>query len=343
MKTVYDERHVFHEARAELHRGTIHSPPFERAERAERIADAVREAGLGEVVSPADWGLEPIRRVHDGAYLDFLAHIHGRWRRMHGNTDAVPHIWSCRSLRQVIPESIYGQLGYYSFDGGTPITAGTWQAALVAAQAALTGQRLIQGGETSAFALTRPPGHHAARDVYGGYCFINHAAVAAQAFRDGGVARVAVLDVDYHHGNGTQAIFYDREDVLFVSLHAHPLIAYPYFLGYAEERGAGVGEGFNLNLPLPDQTDWDGYLPHLAQALHRIADYGPAALVVSLGVDTLAGDPISGFRFRLEDFGTLGRELAQLQVPTLFVMEGGYVGKDLGTAVVNVLRGFLAR
>lgn len=351
MKTVYDERHVFHEPHGELHRGRIHSPPFERSERAERIIDSIREAQIGDVVQPEDFGLDPIRKVHGAAYLDFLANIHPQWRRVHGNTDAIPHVWSCRTLRQVIPESLYGRLGYYSFDGGSPITAGTWQAAVTAAHVALTGQKMVQGGERAAFALTRPPGHHAAKDVYGGYCFINHAAVAGQAFRDGG-ARVAILDVDYHHGNGTQSIFYECSDVLFVSLHADPSITYPYFLGYADEQGLGAGTGFNMNIPLPDLRTWKQYEPHLEEALERVKKHRADVLVVSLGVDTLGGDPISGenpstgeapksgFLFLLPDFEKLGKTLSQPGLPTLFVMEGGYANRHLGSAVVNVLRGF---
>ncbi|MFS2050954.1 histone deacetylase family protein, partial [Variovorax sp. CT11-76] len=196
------------------------------------------------------------------------------------------------------------------------------------------------GGERAAFALTRPPGHHAGADFFGGYCFLNNAAVAAQALRDAGIERVAVLDVDYHHGNGTQAIFYARDDVHFASLHADPVTDYPYYLGHADERGAGAGLGFNHNLPLPRGTDFALWRAALTSALARIAEVKAGALVVSLGVDTFEGDPISGFRLRGDDYLRMGEDLARAGLPTVFVFEGGYAVAEVGVNAVNVLEGF---
>jgi acetoin utilization deacetylase AcuC-like enzyme len=220
--------------------------------------------------------------------------------------------------------------------------AGTWEAIKDAVDATLTAQAIVQGGEPAAFALCRPPGHHASHDLAGGYCYINNAAVAAQAFRDQGASRVAILDVDYHHGNGTQRIFYEREDVLYVSVHGRPEEEYPFLLGFAEERGAGAGEGFNLNLPLPKGTAWDAYAKALAAGLAAVRDYAPDVLVVSLGADAYKLDPVSAFALESEDFTSIGQAVRTLGLPTLFVMEGGYAVEALGINIVNTLSGFEA-
>jgi len=242
--------------------------------------------------------------------------------------------------RNVPPRDIDGRVGYYCLAGETAISEGTWEAAQAASDVALTAQRLVAAGAPAAFALTRPPGHHAARDMYGGYCFLNNAAIAAQAFLDGGAARVAILDVDFHHGNGTQEIFYRRADILFLSLHGDPLDAFPYYLGGADETGAGPGEDCNVNYPLPPGTAWEPWAEALEDACRRIAAYAPEALVVSLGVDTFKADPISFFRLESADFLRLGARLARLRLPTLFVMEGGYAVAEVGLNTVNVLEGF---
>jgi acetoin utilization deacetylase AcuC-like enzyme len=205
---------------------------------------------------------------------------------------------------------------------------------------ALTGAEQLRGGARGAFALCRPPGHHAARDLYGGYCFLNNAAIAAQYLRDHGAARVAILDVDYHHGNGTQDIFYDRADVLFVSLHGDPATEFPYFSGYADEMGAGDGAGFNLNFPLPAGTTFGEWRAALAKALQRVREFGADTLVVSLGVDTYMGDPISSFQLDSPDFTAYGSLIGACGLPTLFVLEGGYAVAEIGINVVNVLCGF---
>src|SRR5690606_11300047 len=248
--------------------------------------------------------------------------------------------WPARTLRRMIPNDLHGQLGYYSFDGGAPITAGTWQAAYSAAQVALSAQQEIVNGARSAFALCRPPGHHAAGDVMGGYCYLNNAAIAAQAFLDQGRKKVAILDVDYHHGNGTQDIFYQRSDVLFASIHGDPAEEFPFFLGYADELGEGAGEGYNFNYPLPMGSAWGTWSAALEQACQRIAEYGAEVLVVSLGVDTYMEDPISQFKLDSPDYLAMGRRIAALGLPTLFVMEGGYAVEAIGINAVNVLEGF---
>jgi acetoin utilization deacetylase AcuC-like enzyme len=239
-----------------------------------------------------------------------------------------------------VPKDLDGRLGFYSFDCGTPITATSWQAIKASADVALTGAGLISGGARAAFALCRPPGHHAGSDHFGGYCFLNNAALAAQKLRDDGAKRVAILDVDYHHGNGTQQIFYRRGDVLVVNIHADPDQEYPYFLGFADEAGAGAGEGFNVNMPLPWGTEWPAWAEALEAGLKRILAFGADAIVVSLGVDTYKNDPISKFRLDHDDFTAMGGMIARANIPTLFVMEGGYAVAEIGVNAVNVLTGF---
>jgi acetoin utilization deacetylase AcuC-like enzyme len=239
------------------------------------------------------------------------------------------------------PNSIDGKLGYYALAAETAITAGTWAAAKSSCASAQAAQRHVAGGARAAFGLCRPPGHHAAIDMFGGYCFINNAAVVAEMFRLDGAAKVAVLDVDFHHGNGTQDIFWHRGDVLFVSLHGQPQDAYPYFIGYAEETGAGEGEGATANYPMPPGTPYGTWSRALDDALGRIRGFEAEAVVVSLGVDAFKLDPISFFKLESEDFTDCGRRIAGLGLPTVFLMEGGYAIEAVGVNTVNVLEGFL--
>ena len=250
-------------------------------------------------------------------------------------------MWPVRTLRSdVEPADFTARLGLYSMDNGTPLVAGTWAAAKAAADAAVSAAGLVGPGTRSVFCATRPPGHHAGADFMGGYCFLNNAAISAEALRVGGCDRVAILDVDYHHGNGTQSIFYRRSDVLFASIHGDPRTEYPFYLGHADETGEGPGEGFNLNLPLPPGTTADEWFSALEVACSRILEYAADALVVSLGLDTYAGDPISRFALQATDFRRLGTRLERLGLPTVLLLEGGYATKELGVNAANVLDGF---
>ncbi len=342
MLTIYSDDHRLHHGQGELNNGQL-QPCVEFPARADNVLAAVREAQLGEVIAPDDFGLDPVRRVHSPRFVEFLEQAWGLWTAEGRSCDALPLNWPVRGMRQIEPDYIDGKLGYFSFDAGTPITAGTWTAITAGANVALTGAAKLLDGERDAFSLCRPPGHHAAADYYGGYCFFNNAAIAAQYLRDQGASRVAILDVDYHHGNGTQSIFYDRDDVMFVSIHADPRQEYPYFLGRADEIGDGPGAGYNLNLPLPWQSSADDWFAALATGLQRISGYAPDYLVVSLGVDTFIDDPISQFRLKTDDYLEVGKRIGELGLPTLFVMEGGYAVANIGGNVVNVLRGAAAQ
>jgi acetoin utilization deacetylase AcuC-like enzyme len=340
MKTIYSPRHLGHSGHVELNSGRI-VPAFEKPERAEIIRSAIEGRRLGPVSGPAEHGLDAVLKVHDADYAGFLAQAWDLWTADGRNFPALPSFWRAPGMRHTEPDAIDGKLGHFSFDAGCCIVAGSWDAIRSSVDVALTGVDLVTGGERSAFALCRPPGHHAHAGTMGGYCYINNCSVAAHAFLDRGAARVAVLDVDYHHGNGTQAIFYDRSDVLICSIHADPRQEYPYFLGYADETGRGPGEGFNANYPLPWGTDFESWAAALDDACRRVEAYGPDILLVSLGVDTFKEDPISQFRLDSPDYLRVGGRIARLARPTLFVMEGGYAVEAIGTNVANTLQGFL--
>ena len=339
MITMFSADHLLRNPRTELYGGEL-VRPHESPERAQIVLDRVQSQRLGKVIGPTAFGMGPILRVHDEKYVEFLATAWSEWVAAGNRGEAIPDCWPARRMTQRVPNNITGKLGYYAMAGETSISQGTWEAARAAADVALTAASLIKDGTRAAFALCRPPGHHAARDLYGGYCFLNNAAIAAQYLRDAGAARVAILDVDFHHGNGTQDIFYDRPDVLYVSLHGDPAEAFPYFSGYLDETGAAAGEGFTLNLPLPAGTEFAAWQEALRAALLRIAQFRADALVVSLGVDTFAEDPISFFRLQSADFHTYGRMIGASALPTLFVLEGGYAVGEIGINVVNALSGF---
>jgi acetoin utilization deacetylase AcuC-like enzyme len=338
MLTIYSESQTLHRGRHEICDGKL-VPCFESPERATLVLDALRHARLGEVLAPEAFGLAPLTRVHDHRYVEFLRTAWELWTAEGRTYDALPYTWAVRGMRPIEPEHIDGKLALYSFDAATPITAGTWEAASAAADVALTGALRLLEGEAAVFSLCRPPGHHAAVDYYGGYCFLNNAAIAAQYLIDNGAAGVAILDIDYHHGNGTQSIFYARSDVLFVSVHGDPAQEYPFFLGHGDESGEGEGRGFTANFPLRWQCEPAAWFAALDAGLCLIRDFAPSYLVVSLGVDTFIDDPISQFRLRTEDYPDVGARIAALGLPTLFVLEGGYAIDDLGRNVVNVLSG----
>lgn len=341
MRTIYSPLHEGHSPSHEFAMGVM-LPVWEKPARAQMILDRVREVALGPVDAPSAWDRRHLLAVHDPAFVDFLEGIHDEWVAA-GRLPAaaIPFTWAGRQMHQDrVPEHMDGRMSYYSFDTATPIVEGTWKAAVASAETALTATQGVVDGASVAFALCRPPGHHAGKDQYGGFCLLNNAAIAAQLLREKGCARVAIIDVDYHHGNGTQTIFYDRPDVLFTSIHADPRTDYPFHLGYADETGAGAGEGFNLNLPLGAGSAFDVWGDALETACRRVEAFGADAIVVSLGVDTYENDPISLFKLKSADYLRVGERLKRLGKPTVFIMEGGYAIEAIGINAVNVLSGF---
>jgi len=340
MKIIYGDHHRGHAGAEELMYNRM-VPMFEKPERMDHILRRLAETGFTDLSPPAVHDLAAVHRVHDPRFVRFLETAYQRWTTETGiGGFATAYVFGMRGMKQVPGDSIQAMLSCYTFDVCVPFVAGTWTAIRSAVDATLSAEEHVMGGAGAAFALCRPPGHHASADLAGGYCYVNNAAVAAQMMLDRGARRIAILDVDYHHGNGTQSIFYDRDDVLYASLHATPEREYPFLLGYAHETGKGRGQGFNFNQPLPLGTRIDSYRPALGAALQRVKAHAPDVLIVSLGVDSFIGDPVGGFALESPDFLTIGGDIATLGLPTLFVMEGGYAIAELGVNTANAITGF---
>jgi acetoin utilization deacetylase AcuC-like enzyme len=347
MKTVYSEKHFGHAGQGEFSGGML-VEAFEMPERAEIIRARVVSEGLGDIIAPSEHDLSIASRVHHPRFLAFLSEAWRDWAAAGRSHPCLPSFWRApgmvdASSPEKEPLTIDGKLGFWSFDAGCAMVAGSWEAIKASHDVALSAAGLVAGGERAAYALCRPPGHHAGSTFMGGYCFINNAAVAAEAFRVKGAKKIAIYDVDYHHGNGTQEIFYGRNDVLVVNLHADPRQEYPFYLGFADETGTGPGTGFNLNLPMPHGTDFAGFDAALEAGNRAIAAFDPEIVIVSLGVDTFEKDPISQFKLKSADYPKIGRRIAALGKPTLFVQEGGYAVSEIGVNAVGVLTGFEER
>ena len=345
MKAVYTSAHLLHDPQVELEESIAHSP-WEHVGRGETIKDALTGDPRFEIVAPREWGTAPITAVHEPGLHAFLEGAWAEYQRAVGPTrEVVPDVFQMGGLRNkmsapVEPAAIQGRLGWWSFEITTPLTEGTYVAARGAVDTALTAMQFVLSGDRVAYGLCRPPGHHATTSLYGGYCFFNNAAVVAHHVASTTGVKVAVLDVDYHHGNGTQEIFYDRDDVAYVSLHGDPNRAYPYGIGHADETGTGRGRGANLNVPLPARTDDDAYLAALAPALEKISRFGAQFLVVSLGLDTFVTDPICDLSLTTEGFARCGATVAGLGLPAVVLQEGGYDLEHLGANAVSWLAGY---
>ncbi|QNE32013.1 histone deacetylase family protein [Sphingomonas sp. NBWT7] len=334
MKRFFSPAQLAHAPRHELHNGGF-TDYAEKPARAQAILDAI-----GGADAPPDRGDAPILAVHSPDYCAFLQQASAAWAAAGRPGDALPYAFPIVGRRPLRLDRIDALLGRHSFDATTPITPATWTSAYGSAQSALAATHAVLGGEPAAFALCRPPGHHAGADYCGGYCHLNVAAIAAQAARDAGHTRVAILDIDYHHGNGTQDIFWQRGDVFYASVHADPATDYPFYWGHADETGEGAGEGTTLNLPLPHGTTLDAFRTAQSRALDAIARWGASFLVLSFGADTWEGDPISHFALRTPDYTVLARDIVALGLPTVIVMEGGYAIDALGANVASLLAGF---
>jgi acetoin utilization deacetylase AcuC-like enzyme len=328
---------------SDIHRQ--HAPPHqfnvdrmgaysECPERADRILTALRADH--EIVPPRKYNTKDLLPVHSADYLSFFENVYHAWESGGGSTDGlIPYTFASRSMEH-IPNDLVNSAGYYCFDPQTPIVAGTYTAARESANCALSAADLVLEGDKSVYALCRPPGHHASRDQYGGYCYLNNAAIAAEHLR----SRVAIIDIDYHHGNGTQSIFYDRPDVLFISIHADPNRAYPFFTGSPSETGTGAGTNANKNYALAQDVDDQAYLEILHSACTRIKNFAPEHLIVSAGFDIYENDPLGDFRITFDGFSRIASAIKQLDLPTIIIQEGGYNTDELGSCVSHFLSGF---
>lgn len=340
MKFIFHEAQRRHDPKHFLSSGAPQPNP-EVPERVDRLLAGANAAGL-EQVQPQDHGLSPIAAVHSPEYLSFLRTIYERWQRIpEASAEVVPNIHPDRRDLSY-PASAVGQAGYHMADTACPISAETWQSAFWSAQTAVQAALMVGEDDRAVYALSRPPGHHAFADLAGGFCFLNNSAIAAQVLRRSH-QRVAILDVDLHHGNGTQGIFYARDDVLTVSIHADPVRFYPFFWGHASERGEGPGLGYNLNLPLPRGSGDDAFLAALDAALTRIAAFTPGAVVIALGLDAFEGDPFGGLAVSTDGFRRIGERCAAIATPVAIVQEGGYVCDELGDNLTAFLSGFRDR
>ncbi|WP_417514344.1 histone deacetylase family protein [Minwuia sp.] len=337
MKVIYSPDQQKHDPSSFISSGRVTSSP-ECPERADRFLAAVTDAGH-EVLAPDRHGIAPVAAIHGVDYLHFLETAHQRWSALpNAGKEVIPNVHPGRHMT-TRPDHIVGQAGFFMADTACPIGAGTWEAALAGADCALTATDMVLATGQVAYALCRPPGHHAYADMAGGFCFLNNVAIAAQRAVAAG-RRPAILDVDIHHGNGTQGIFYSRGDVMNVSVHADPTNYYPFFCGYAAERGDGAGAGRNLNLPLAHGSGDDAYLDAIGRGLDAVQRFGADILLISLGLDPQENDPLGVLKVTTGGFRRAGARVAAAQTATVIVQEGGYLCDELGANLAAFLDGF---
>jgi acetoin utilization deacetylase AcuC-like enzyme len=346
LSVVVTDDHVGHAPPVEV-QGGVALPAYDQVSRIDEITAALSADPGYSLRGPQAHGLEPVLRIHSPRLIEFLASAWERFAPLRPPgaplvfADTFPHERLRAGLEPGPPRPAgVGDPGEFCFDTITGIGPGTFAAACAAVDVALSAVAEVTDGAGVAFGLTRPPGHHVSHELFGGGCYLNNAAIAAQRLCDGGAARVAILDLDYHHGNGTQSLFYDRGDVLYASLHGSPQRAYPYFVGFESERGHGAGAGTTLNVTLPSGVEGGAYRALLAPVLGRIQAFAPAAIVVSLGLDTFIGDPTGDAALSIGDFEALGRDVAALGLPSVLLLEGGYDIEHLGANTAAWLAGF---
>ncbi|HUT68941.1 MAG TPA: hypothetical protein VMW86_10405 [Dehalococcoidales bacterium] len=322
---VVNDRHWVHHVEE---RGYVESPV-----RIDVILEELGKTTLFQRVPPRHYSEKHIRAVHDHGFVDYL------WKvctKLDTGTAIYPYVFPVRN-RTRPPKDLPIRAGYYCIDTFTPLTGNAYLAAKRAVDCALTAAKKLLEGYRLAYALVRPPGHHAEPATFGGFCYFNSAAVAAQFLSTYG--KIAILDVDYHHGNGQQEIFYDRPDVLTISIHGHPSFTYPYFSGFVSEKGRGPGKNYNINIPLPEDIDGEYYRRVLRGALSRVRRFKPRFLIVALGLDTAKEDPTGSWSLEAEDFEAIGQMIGSLRLPTLVVQEGGYDTRVLGINARHFLTG----
>ena len=340
MKVEFSDAQMRHDPQTFYSSGAAVPNP-EVPERATSLLRAAKASGLIREI-PKDYGSDWVAKIHTSRYLQYFENIFTRWSRIEGGSaEVIPGIQPGRRDGGY-PASAAGQAGWHHSDTASPITKETWNSALWSAHAATHAAHRVLEGDDACYALCRPPGHHASAEVAGGFCYFNNAAIGAEVLRSDH-KRVAILDVDVHHGNGTQSVFNRRADVLTVSVHADPVRFYPFFWGYAEERGHEEGLGYNLNLPLPRGAGDDQYLKTLDAAIDRVRTYDPGALVVALGLDAYEGDPLRGLAVTTSGFASIGEQIGMLRLPTVVVQEGGYLSPALGDNLSSFLNGFRDR
>ncbi len=323
---VVNRKHEIHHVKE---RGYVESPV-----RVKTILHEIKRTGLFHEYAPREQGMKELRHTHDRGYLDYLRKA---CAAVEPGKSVYPYVFPIRNAARP-PKQLEVRAGYYCIDTFTPLNANAYKAARAAVDAVLTAADLILEGRKAAYALTRPPGHHAERKSFGGFCYFNSAAAAARRCAQYG--RTAILDIDYHHGNGNQDIFYENAEVLTVSIHGDPEFAYPYFSGFKDETGAGAGQGYNLNLPLPEKVDGPMYLKTLAKALKAVRRFKPRYLIVCIGLDTAKGDPTGTWSLKSGDFFKNGERIGELKLSTLFVQEGGYDNRVLGVNARHFFTGF---
>ena len=325
---VVTDKHQIHHVKS---RGYVESPV-----RIKSIYHALESTGIFDDVAPATFNDSWITAVHDPEYVRYFKRV---CKKIGPDTPLYPYVFPIRN-RAKPPKELPIRAGYYCIDTFTPINSHAYAAARRAVDCALTAVREILSGRRLAYALVRPPGHHAERGFFGGFCYFNNAAISAHFLSQFG--KVAILDIDYHHGNGQQDIFYRRDDVLTLSIHGHPSFAYPYFSGFSEEKGEGKGKGFNVNYPLPESIDAADYLHTLRSALSRIRSFRPKYLIVCLGLDTSKGDPTGTWNLKGRDFLGIGREIGSLGKPSIVIQEGGYNNRSIGSNARHFFFGLLS-
>ncbi len=345
MKVYQSPSHAQHAPAYEIFDGGEKIPNFETPQRVEYILAALGKDSRYSLLPPQDFGVEPILAVHDPGYFHFLQTAYAEWLSIDLDADypkeaLLPATFPPLNQRSQIPRTLLGRAGYYISDLSAPITTGTFPAALASAQCALSAAAEVAAQKQNAAALCRPPGHHAGRANASGYCYLNNAAIAAHWLTQYG--KVAVLDIDYHAGNGTQEIFYERADVLTLSIHADPAEEYPYYSGYPQQTGINAGAGFHQNYPLPFGTDDAAYLATLEQALERLRAYQPAHLILSAGMDIYGADPLGKIRVTRQGIASIGERIASLRLPTAILLEGGYATAALGENFAALLNAFAA-
>ncbi|WP_421590634.1 histone deacetylase family protein [Shinella sp. M27] len=337
MLAIYDERQALHRPLTRIAGGVL-QPNLEVPERIVLLRQGLALAGV-DVVAPAADDTSLIRAMHEPGYLDFLENGFAAWRAIPGNgpelrSSVHPNVYMSRR-----PDDLLGRAGFYQADAGCVLVEGTWQAARASALTALDAAARVLDGEGMVYALCRPPGHHAYRDKAGGFCYLNNSALAAEQAVLAG-RRVAILDIDVHHGNGTQTMFYDRGDVLTLSVHGDPAWLYPYYAGYADECGVGAGTGKNRNFPLPLGSDGAVYLAAVRAACDEVRQFGADYLVLALGLDASLNDPFACMRVNDEDFARIAKIIAEVRVPTVIVQEGGYVSPHLAATLAAFISAF---